>query len=267
MILENKVAIVTGAARGIGLACAERLAAEGAKVVLTDVDEDGGARAESELRAAGRDVQFVAGSVSERLDVHNLMAVVLESYERVDILVNNAGIIDDAPFLDLEFGEFERIFQTNVMGTFLVGQAVARQMVKQAQEQGGHGPAGSIVNMASVNAKVAMPDHVAYCATKGAIAQLTKAMALALAPHRIRVNAVGPGSIMTPMLADVAKDEEARRLVLSRTPIGRFGRPDEIASIVAFLVSNEASYITGEIIYADGGRLPLNYTVSVPDGA
>jgi NAD(P)-dependent dehydrogenase (short-subunit alcohol dehydrogenase family) len=267
MILEDKVAIVTGAARGIGLACAERLAAEGAKVVLTDVDEDGGARAESELRAAGRDVRFVAGSVSERLDVYNLMAVVLESYERVDILVNNAGIIDDAPFLDLAFGEFERIFQTNVMGTFLVGQAVARQMVKQAQEQGGHGPAGSIVNMASVNSKVAMPDHVAYCATKGAIAQLTKAMALALAPHRIRVNAVGPGSIMTPMLADVAKDEEARRLVLSRTPIGRFGRPDEIASIVAFLVSNEASYITGEIIYADGGRLPLNYTVSVPDGA
>lgn len=267
MMLEDKVAIVTGAARGIGLACAERLAAEGARVVLTDIDEEGGARAEAELKAAGRDVQFVSGNVSERLDVHNLMAVVLESYERVDILVNNAGVLDDAPFLDLQVSEFERVFQTNVLGTFLVGQAVARQMVKQAQERGGHGPAGSVVNMASVNAKVAMPDHVAYCATKGAIVQLTKAMALSLAPHRIRVNAVGPGSIMTPMLADVAKDEEARRRVLSRTPIGRFGRPDEIASIVAFLVSNEASYITGEIIYADGGRLPLNYTVAVSDGA
>ena len=259
MSLEGKVAIVTGAARGIGFACAERLARDGVKVVLADVDDEGGARAEKELREGGADARFFNTNISERLDVLNLIASTLEQYEKIDILINNAATIDDAPFLDLNIEEFDRVLNVNLRGTFLLGQAVARQMVKQIDEGGAP---GAVVNMSSVNAVFALPDHVAYSISKGGIAQLTKAMAISLAPKGIRVNAIGPGSIMTPMLADVVKDQDIREKILSRTPLGRFGRPAEIADIAAFLVSDSASYITGETIYADGGRLPLNYVMA-----
>jgi len=143
-----------------------------------------------------------------------------------------------------------------------MGQAVARQMVEQVEE--GAKP-GVIVNMSSVNAVFALPEHVPYTVSKGGVAQLSKAMSLALAPYGIRVNAIGPGSINTQILASVANNEEARRKILSRTPLGRIGEPSEVASVAAFLASDEASYITGQTIYPDGGRLPLNYTVPVTD--
>ena len=260
MSFEGKVAIITGAARGIGHASAVRLASDGAKVVLADRDEKAGAAAAEALADAGHEAMFFATDVSEKLDVMNLMAAVLEAHGRVDILVNNAGILDDAPFLELEVEEFDRVLAVNLRGAFMVGQAVARQMVKQVEAGE---PPGTIVNMASVNAVFALPDHIAYSISKAGMQSLTKGMALALAPYGIRANAVGPGSIMTPMLEGVAKDEAARRKVLSRTPLGRIGRAEEVAAIVAFLASEEASYITGETIYADGGRLPLNYTVDV----
>ncbi|MEL6373545.1 MAG: glucose 1-dehydrogenase [Pseudomonadota bacterium] len=263
MLLEDKVAIVTGAARGIGLGCAERLAREGAKVVIADVDEAGGEKAAADMRSSGGHAMFVHADVSEKLDVHNLLAAALEAHGRVDVCVNNAGILDDAPFLALELAEFERILNTNLKGAFLVGQACARQMVKQLEEPARTKNPGAIVNMSSINDRFALPDHVAYSVSKGGMAQLTKAMALALAPHGIRVNAVGPGTIVTPLIKDVVKDDAFRQRVLSRTPLGRFGRPEEIGAIVAWLASDEASYITGETIYADGGRLPLNYVVNV----
>ena len=219
MSLEGKVAIVTGAARGIGLACAERLAKDGAKVVLADVDDEGGSRAEKELRESGADVRFFNTNIAERLDVLNLIASSLEQYEKIDILINNAATLDDAPFLDLHIEEFDRVLNVNLRGTFLVGQAVTRQMVKQIDEGGAP---GAVVNMSSVNAVFALPDHVAYSISKGGIAQLTKAMAIALAPKGIRVNAIGPGSIMTPMLVDVVKDQDIRAKILSRTPLGAF---------------------------------------------
>ena len=162
--------------------------------------------------------------------------------------------------------EFDRIIGVNLRGAFLMGQAVARQMVKQGVPDGGsksRPQAGAIVNMSSVNAVFALPDHVAYSISKGGINQLTKAMAIALAPHAIRVNAVGPGTIQTPLLDGVIKDTAFRTKVLSRTPIGRFGQPDEVAAIVAWLASEESSYVTGTTVYADGGRLPLNYVVPV----
>jgi NAD(P)-dependent dehydrogenase (short-subunit alcohol dehydrogenase family) len=143
-----------------------------------------------------------------------------------------------------------------------MGQAAARQMVKQGPPAGAS-QAGAIVNMSSINERFALPDHVAYSISKGGISQLTKAMAIALAPHGIRVNAVGPGTIETPLLEGVIKDKAFREKVLSRTPIGRFGQPREVAAIVAWLASEEASYVTGTTIFADGGRLPLNYVVPV----
>jgi NAD(P)-dependent dehydrogenase (short-subunit alcohol dehydrogenase family) len=178
----------------------------------------------------------------------------------VDVLVNNAGILDSADFLDLPLAEFDRVLRVNVRGAFLAGQAAARQMVAQVKAGG---EPGTVINMSSINSKFALPDHVAYSISKGGMSQLTKAMALSLARYNIRVNAIGPGSINTAMLAQVMSDDSVRRRILSRTPLGRVGETAEIAEIALFLASPAASYITGQTIYADGGRLPLNYTVPV----
>jgi NAD(P)-dependent dehydrogenase (short-subunit alcohol dehydrogenase family) len=264
MLLGGKVAIVTGAAQGIGRACAERLAREGARLVLCDVNASEGERTAAAIRAGGSDVLFAAGDVGKAADVAKTVAAALAAFGRIDVLVNNAGILDDAPFLELPEAEFDRVLRVNLKGAFLMGQAAAREMVRQGRPAGG-GQAGAIVNMSSINARFALPDHVAYSISKGGISQLTKAMAIALAPHGIRVNAVGPGTIETPLLAGVIKDQAFRHKVLSRTPMGRFGQPAEVAAIVAWLASEEASYVTGATVYADGGRLPLNYVVPVAE--
>ena len=261
MLLSGKVAIVTGAGQGIGRACAIRLAAEGARVIVADINDKTSAETVAAIVEDGGTARFVQANVSQRLDVLNLLASALESHGRVDVMVANAGIVDDVPFLELDESEFDRVIAVNLKGAFLCAQAAARQMVKQV-EQGQ--PPGAIVNMSSINAQFGLPDHVAYSVSKGGIMQLTKSMAVALAPYGIRVNAVGPGTIETPLLAGVVKDAAFREKVLSRTPLGRFGRPEEIAGIAAWLASSQASYITGETIYADGGRLGLNYVVPVP---
>jgi glucose 1-dehydrogenase len=261
MPLDGKVAIVTGGAGGIGYAIAERFAREKAKVVIADVDTEKGARAERDLGRFG-DVQFVKADVGRRLDVHNLVAATIDSHGDIDILVNNAGIAHGADFLDVTEEDFDRVLAVNLKGTFLTGQAVARRMVERVKAGG---PAGSIVNMSSINAVLAIANQIPYSVSKGGVNQLTRAMALSLAPHGIRVNAIGPGSIRTDMLASVNADPAARDRILSRTPLGRIGDPAEIAAIAVFLASDEASYVTGQTIYADGGRLPLNYTVPVPD--
>ena len=260
MSLKDKVVIITGTARGIGYACAERFLADGAKVMLADIDEKGGENAAAKLARGNGDAIFAACDVGDVLDVRNLVAETLDTHGRIDILINNAATLDNAPFLELEEEDFDAVLKSNLRGPFLLGQAVARQMVRQVEE--GKAP-GSIINMSSVNAVFALPDHVAYSVAKGGLAQLTKAMALALADKGIRVNAIGPGSILTEMLQEVASDKAIAKRILSRTPLGRFGEPSEIAAIAAFLASDEASYITGTTIYADGGRLALNYTVDV----
>jgi len=265
MSLENKIAIVTGAAKGIGLAIAKRFAADGARVVIADVDEDAGSLALEEIGSAigsPGEARFVRCDVGNRADVENLVTGTVEALGRIDVLVNNAGIVHGADFLDVSEADFDRVLRVNLKGTFLVGQAVARRMVEQVKAGGAP---GAIVNMSSINAVLAIPNQVPYSASKGGVNQLTKVMALSLAPYGIRVNAIGPGSIMTEMLASVASDRAARHRVLSRTPLGRIGDPAEIAGIAAFLASEDASYITGQTIYADGGRMPLNYTVPVTE--
>ena len=262
MRLENKVAIVTGGAHGIGRAIVERYVAEGARVTIADIDEAAGTAAAQEIGAGH--CRFVATDVGAARSAEHVVAESCRAFGALDILVNNAGIIHGADFLDLEEADFDRVLRVNLKGAFLVGQAAARRMV--AQTAAGGAP-GSIINMSSINAVVAIPNHAPYCASKGALDQLTKVMALSLAPHGIRVNAIGPGSIMTDILKAVATDQAAMQRILARTPAGRIGEPDEIASVAVFLATAEASYITGQTIYVDGGRLALNYTVPVRDGA
>jgi glucose 1-dehydrogenase len=250
MLLEGRAAIVTGGAQGIGRACAEALAAEGARGAIADIN----------FAQAQATSKQIAGSLAVECDVANAQSVdaMVRKTEAelgpVSILVNNAGITIGGDFLELPVASFEKVLAVNLVGTFQVTQAVARRMVALQLK-------GSIINMSSVNAVVAIPAIAAYCASKGGVAQLTKASALALARHNIRVNAVGPGSIMTDMLRGVAGDPAAMRMVMSRTPIGRIGDPMEIGEVVAFLASDKSSYITGETIFVDGGRLALNYTV------
>ena len=244
MTQPPRIALITGAARGIGLACAEALAEDGCAVILADID------------AAVHDAAARLGGRAEICDMGapDQIAALFDRAGPVDVLVNNAGLARAAEFLEMTLEDWDTVQNVNLRGSFLATQAAARGMVER-------GATGAIVNMSSVNAQVAIPKIAGYCASKGGIMQLTKAAALALAPYGIRVNAVGPGSIDTAMLAGVNADPDAMRMVLSRTPLGRIGTPREIGDTVAFLASDKASYITGETIYVDGGRLGLNYVV------
>jgi len=262
MKLQSKVAVVTGGARGIGLAIAKCYVAEGAKVVIADVNMTAGDAAANSLGKTN--CRFVATDVGDARSVERLIAESCNAFGGIDILVNNAGIVHGGDFLDIAEADFDRVLRVNLKGAFLTGQAAAKRMVAQAKAGR---PPGAIINMSSVNAVVAIPNQVPYCVSKGGIDQLTKVMSLALAPYGIRVNAIGPGSIMTDILKTIATDREAKRKLLSRTPLGRIGDAEEIASIALFLASSEAGYITGQTIYADGGRLALNYNVAVKDEA
>ena len=260
MQLEGKVAIVTGAARGIGYAIAKRFLMDGASVVLSDIDNTATLQAVKDLEQFG-DARAMAADVGDKLDIHNLMTYTVTNLGEIDILVNNAGMVHKADFLDLKEEDFDRVMRVNLKGAFLCGQAIAKRMVARV-EAGGE--AGTIINMSSINAIFGLPDQLAYSVSKGGLSQLTRTMAVALAKWGIRVNAIGPGSIQTDMLSAVNTDAEARKTILSRTPLGRIGDPAEIASIASFLASRDASYITGQTIYADGGRLPLRYLAEPP---
>jgi NAD(P)-dependent dehydrogenase (short-subunit alcohol dehydrogenase family) len=262
MALEGKTAIVTGAAGGIGYAVAERFLEEGARVVIADFDAEKGAKAAKTLGSDGS-VRFVRTDVGDAGQVARMVEEAVSAFGEIDILVSNAGIVHGADFLDIAEADFDRVLRVNLKGVFLTGQAVARRMAERVRAGG---PAGTIINMSSVNAVFAIPTQVPYSVSKGGVNQLTKVMALSLAPFGIRVNAIGPGSIMTDILKAVANDKAAMDRIMMRTPLGRIGDPAEIASIAAFLASDDASYITGQTIYADGGRLPLNYTVPVKNG-
>ncbi|MFZ1429958.1 MAG: SDR family NAD(P)-dependent oxidoreductase [Geminicoccaceae bacterium] len=257
MRFQGRTVIVTGGASGIGRACALAFAAEGGAVVVADIAEEAGEALAAEISGAGGKARFVRTDVGDARDAGALIDATLEWACGLDVLVNNAGVIKAADFLDLTEAEFDAVLRVNLKGAFLVGQAAARAMVA--------GGGGSIVNMSSCNAVVAIPNQVPYAVSKGGLNQLTKVMAVGLADRNIRVNAVGPGSIMTDILKVVMDSDEARRRILSRTPLGRTGEPDEVARLVLFLASDEASYITGQTVYIDGGRLALNYTVPVKE--
>ncbi len=251
--LEGRVCLVTGAARGLGLASATKMAEAGASVMIADVLDEPGEASAAALREAGHTVSYHHCDVGEKAEVEALIATCVATFGRLDGAFNNAGINHGAAFLDFAEEDFDRIIKVNLKGTFLVGQAVARQMVAQ-------GEGGAIVNMSSVNAVMAIPEIAAYNASKGGVNQITKTMSLALAPHKIRVNAIGPGSIDSDMLRSVNNDPAAMARVMSRTPLGRIGEAEEIGDLATYLLSDRSSYITGQVIYIDGGRLAMNYT-------
>lgn len=262
---SDRVAIVTGAANGIGAACARRFAEEGLRVVIADIDDNAGAKLAHDLDGGKDRAVFISCDVSDKLSVANLLAETRSAFGRVDILVNNAAVLAPGDILSLSPGDFDKVMRVNTRGAFLVAQAAAKQMVEQIDEETMRAEECrkryAIINMSSVNAEVAIPDQLAYTMSKGALNQMTKAMALALAAYGVRVNAIGPGSINTDILKVIADDKAAMNRILSRTPLGRLGDPDEIAGVAWFLASKDASYITGSCVYADGGRLALNYVV------
>ena len=257
--LEGRVVVVTGGAQGIGEACARRLVADGAAVALWDVDDGHGQSLAAALAAEGARVSYQHCNVAVKAEVDAALAATLAALGRVDGLVNNAGIFRAAPFLDIAEADWDAVIAVNLKGHFLVGQAVARQLVAQREKDGS---GGAIVNMSSVNARLTIASIASYNASKGGIDQLTRVMALALAEHGIRVNGVAPGTIATELAAKaVLTSDEAKARIMSRTPMKRLGEPAEIAAVVAFLLSDAASYMTGETVLVDGGRMTLNYTV------
>jgi NAD(P)-dependent dehydrogenase (short-subunit alcohol dehydrogenase family) len=251
MKLKDKVALVTGGAQGIGLACARQFLAEGARVAIVDINAEQGARALAEL--GSEHTLFIAGDVADSSLAAEAVRQTLARFGRIDILLNNAGITHAAEFLELDVADFDRVLAINLRSYFAFGQAVARQMVAA-------GIRGTIINMSSVNAILAIPNQVPYVISKGGVNQLTKVMSVSLAPHGIRVNAIGPGTIATELARKaVMGSPAAERTIMSRTPLGRLGEPSEVATVAAFLASDEASYLSGQTIYPDGGRLALNY--------
>lgn len=255
--LSGKAVIVTGAAAGIGEACARAFASAGASVVLADVNEERN-RGAADLIAIDYGVRAVpiAANVANEADCEAIVLRALDEFGRIDVLVNNAGVTAQGTILDLDPKDWDRVMDINLRSYFILTQIAARAMIER-------GIRGSVINMSSVNANLAIANQLAYVSSKGGVRQLTRAAALGLAPYGIRVNAIGPGSIMTDLLKSVMDDADARRKILSRTPAGRVGEPAEIASIALFLASEMASYITGQTIVADGGRSALNYTVPV----
>jgi NAD(P)-dependent dehydrogenase (short-subunit alcohol dehydrogenase family) len=249
--LAGRICIVTGGAQGIGEACCRRFARDGAKVVVADIADARGEALASELGGL-----YVSCDVGDRAQIETLVGRTMLEHGRIDVLVNNAGIFKAADFLDISEEDFDAVLRINLKGSFLAGQAVAREMAKAGR--------GAIVNMSSVNGTLAIPTIASYNVSKGGINQLTRVMALALADKGIRVNAVAPGTIATELAAKaVLTSDDAKAKIMSRTPMKRLGEPGEVADVVAWLASDAASYVTGEIVVVDGGRMTLNYTVPV----
>jgi glucose 1-dehydrogenase len=258
--MEKKLAgvraVITGAAQGIGYACAQRFIADGAHVLIADIDAvKSQAAADALNKSATGKASFQKCDVSDLGQLSELIGACVGKWGGIDVLLNNAAITRVATVLEITEEQYDTVLATNLKAAVFATQIAARQMIAQ-------GTGGVVINMSSVNAVLTIPEILAYNLSKGAINQLTKNTAIALAPYNIRVCGIGPGTIMTDLTrSTVATDEDKLKAIMRRTPIGRAGEPEEIASVAVFLASKDASYITGETIYVDGGRLGLNYVV------
>ncbi len=249
MRLKDQVAIVTGAGFGIGRAIAEIFSREGANVVIAEIDEERGKETASLVEKAGRQALMILADVGRRAEAQRIVQETVKAFGRLDILVNNAGILGGfSPFLEVGEEELDEIVRVNLKGVFLCGQAAAQEMVRA-------GRGGKIINIGSIESEIAIAGTSVYAATKGAVRLLTKAMALELAPHKINTNAIGPGPISTGMTAPFLGESSFEELVQKNTPWGRIGQPMDIAHAALFLASKEADFITGTILFVDGGWL------------
>jgi glucose 1-dehydrogenase len=249
MTLNGKTAVVTGAATGIGQAIAIRMASEGASVVVDYVGRPGAADdTVHQIQAAGGKVLAVEADVSQPDQVANLIGQAVTQFGRLDIFVNNAGIEYKHPITEFPLDQWNKIIAVNLTGPFLCAQAAANQMIKQ-------GSTGRIINISSVHQDLPMPTNAPYCASKGGLRMLMRTIAVELAPHGITVNNIGPGAIFTPIDADVQANPEMEKALMAEIPVGRWGKPEEVANLAAFLASDGAAYITGSTYYIDGGML------------
>lgn len=249
MKLQNKVALVTGAASGIGQAIATRFAREGARVVIDYVGKpDSPSLTEKAIAAVGGMCVAIEADVSKPEEVQALVASAVKAFGRLDIAVNNAGVEKKAPFVDYPLGELQRILAINLVGPFLIAQAAARQMILQGQ-------GGRVINISSVHEDLPMPTNAAYCASKGGLRMLMRTIAVELAKDRITVNNIGPGAVFTPIDEDIEAMPEMEKALMREIPLGRWGKPDEIAGLAVFLASEEAAYVTGATYFIDGGML------------
>lgn len=250
MRLKDQVAIVTGGTKGIGFGIAEEFLREGAKVVVTGRSRETGEAAEASLlaRYPGRAV-YRQEDVADLEQLQRTIDFTVEKFGRLDVYMANAGINDPEKhhFLDITPEQYDAIMDVNLRGMFFGGQYAARQMIRQNS-------GGAIINMASVNSYLGLDSQVVYTTSKGAIVQLTKVQAIALAGKHIRVNAIAPGPIETELMRRVGNDRQLMDTILSRTPIGRVGTPNECGRLAVFLASEDASYVFGQTIYVDGGR-------------
>jgi len=248
MRLKDKVALVTGAGSGIGKAIAERFAAEGAKVVVNyhAGGKHSGTDVADAITKSGGTAVAIAAEVNERADVETMIRQTVEKFGRLDIAVSNAGIEIKRPFLEVTDEEWHKVIDVNLNGSFLVSQIAARQMVRQGQ-------GGKLILISSVHEDIPFAQYTAYCASKGALRMMMRNLALELAPHKINANNIAPGAIATPINQAVLQDKEALKNALEEIPWGRFGKPEEVASVAVFLASDEADYVTGSTYYIDGG--------------
>ncbi len=246
--LQDRVALVTGAGSGIGEAIAKRLAAEGAKVVVNyhPGGKHSGTEVQQEILSADECALALPANVDDEGEVEGMFQQIISKFGRLDILVNNAGIEIKRPFIEVTDEEWKRVLGVNLYGAFLVTRAGARQMVKQGQ-------GGKIVFISSVHEDIPFPGYTSYCASKGAIRMMMRNLAMELAPYKINVNNVAPGAIATPINQKVLENPQQKKNALSEIPWGRFGQPEEVASVTAFLASAEADYVTGSTYYIDGG--------------
>ena len=247
--LNGKVAIVTGGTKGIGFGIAEEFIKEGARVVICGRNEETGVAAAAELQKLGGEIHFVPCDVGTIASLDELVEETIDHFGRLDIYVANAGINDPdkTHFLDITPEQYDKIMDINLRGMFFGGQRAARQMVKQ-------GDGGVLINMSSVNAHLALDSQMVYTTSKGAIQQLTKVQAVALAQYNIKVNAMAPGPIDTELMRRVGSDKQLMNTILSRTPMGRIGTPNECGRLAVFIASPDSDFIFGQSIYNDGGR-------------
>lgn len=260
--ISGKTAIVTGASAGIGLAIGKQFAEQGANVMFADFDETT-LSDELDKISKSENVGYFAGDLREKLTIANLLSATLDQFDEVDILVNGARKVVATDPLDPDDGTTEALMQQSFLPTLRLSQQVARRMMKQSADQE-DGPAGSIINLGSIAAHRTHPDLMAYSIASAALEQMTRSLAVALAPHRIRVNSISIGSVMSASLKNILKDNrEYRENIEAHTPLGRIASPRELADTAQYLASDAAGFMTGQTVTLDGGRTLLD-TVAAP---